>query len=414
MDKRMGVAFWRLWTLTAMSNLADGILKVALPLVAIGFTRSPTLIAGLTFMFTLPWLVFALPAGAVTDRVDRRTLMLVANTVRASLLSLLLAAMALHMSSIWLLYLVALVTGVAETFYDTAAQAILPQIVSRDHLERANSMLYAAEMSALELVGPPVAGLLVTVAAGLAIGSPVPLWAGALVMLVLVRGPFRVQHGEGRARVTLRGDVAEGLRFLTRHTMLRTIMVMTGVFNFASSAAMAILVLYAVGPGSVLRLTGQQYGWLLSAVAAGCLAGSLLAETVGRVLGRARTIASSYVFGGLLVGLPALISAPLVIGAVFFVGGFGMTIGNIATLSLRQRITPERLLGRINSGHRLVAYGTKPLGALAGGVLAQFLGLRAVFAVMGVLALAALLGMTQLTDRAIESVERVAAVASTV
>jgi MFS family permease len=402
----MGVDFWRLWTSTGMSNLADGIVKVALPLVAVGLTRSPVLIAGLVLMFTLPWLLFALPAGAIADRVDRRALMLIANAVRAALPALLLAAVLLDAATIWLLYVAALVAGIAETFYDTSAQAILPQIVGTQRLERANSLLYAAEMSTLELVGPPLAGFLIMVSAGLAVGSPVALWLGALLMLMLVHGSFRPRHTGSQPRVTLRRDVAEGLRFLVRHTMLRTIMIMTGLFNFASSATMAILVLYAVGPSSALRLSETEYGWLLSAVAAGCLIGTFVAETVGRVVGRAWAIGSSYLFGSLLLAIPAVTSHAVIIGGVFVLGGIAMTIGNVITLSLRQRITPEWLLGRINSGHRLVAYGTKPLGAVAGGLIAQFFSLRAVFVIMGLLALATLLGMRQMTDSAMQAAER--------
>jgi MFS family permease len=404
----MGASFWRLWTSGAMSNLADGVAKVAIPLVAIGFTRSPTLIAGLTLAFTLPWLLFSLPAGAVVDRVDRRLLMLAANVVRSLGLAVLLLALATDLGSIWLLYLVALIAGTAETFYETASQAVVPQMVRPDQLMRANAWLYAVEMSSLELIGPPLAGFLMTVAVGAAVGSPVVLWAGAVFVLLMVRGSFKVKQAEATERVTLRGDVAEGLRVLTRQKLLRAIMVMTGVFNLASSATFAIFVLYAVGPDSPMGLTQTQYGWLLSSVAAGCLVGSFLAEPVSRLVGRPLAIAGSYLFGGLLVGIPAFTTDAVVIGVVFFIGGIGMVIGNVTTLSLRQVITPPRLLGRVSAGHRLVSYGTKPLGALAGGVLAQFLGMRAVFAIMGLLAVAALAGMTQLTRPEMEAAERAA------
>ncbi|GAA2003202.1 MFS transporter [Catenulispora subtropica] len=374
---------------------------MALPLVAIQYTRSPALIAGLTFAFTLPWLLLALTAGAVADRVDRRVLMLGANAVRAGLVAVLLVALLAGGGSIWLLYAAALLAGTAETFYDTASQAILPQIVRRDQLERANSLLYAAEMTAFEFIGPPLAGFLVAAGVGIAIGAPVGLWAGALALLLLVRGTFKTRAAT--TRTTLRGDVAEGLRYLARNRPLRTITVMTGVFNLASSAAQAVLVLYAVGQASAMRLTQQQYGWMLSAVAAGCLAGSFVAERAEKALGRARAIALGYLFGGLSVGAPAVTTNAYLIGAAYFVGGVALVIGNVTTLSLRQRITPGRLLGRINSCHRLVAYGTKPLGALLGGLLAQTLGLRAVFAVMGPLAVLTLLGMRQLTDKAMDA-----------
>jgi MFS family permease len=402
----MGAAYWWLWTSAAMSNLADGILKVALPLVAIEFTRSPALIAGLAFAFTLPWLLFALAAGAIADRVSRRALMLAANTARMTLIGALLAAVALHAGSIWMLYAAAFLTGVAETFYDTAAQAILPQIVRRDQLQRANNMLYAAETTALELAGPPLAGLLVMTGAVLPIATPTALWAVAVILLLLVQGSFRTRRGRGSARPALRTDVAEGLRFLARSKLLRTITVMTGTFNFASGATQAIFVLYAVGSTSAMGLTGAQYGWLLSASAAGWLAGSFLTGRAVRLLGRARVIGLSYALGALSIGIPAATTNAFVIGSVFFIGGAGLMIGNVTTLSLRQAITPGPLLGRINSCHRLVAYGTKPLGTVAGGLLAQLLGLHVVFLVMGPLALTALFWMKNVTNDAMDAAER--------
>src|SRR6266508_732612 len=216
----LGIAYWLLWTSSGLSNLADGVVKVVLPLVAIRFTDSPTLIAGLTFVLTLPWLLFALPAGALADRLDRRRAMLGANAVRAMLLVVLVLTVMVDDGSIWVLYVVALCIGVAETIYDTSAQSILP---------------------------------------------------------LVVHGPFRIERDE---RTTMRADVAEGLRFLWRQRLLRTLAVIVGVFNFASNATWAILVLYAVGPASAMGLSEPAYGLLLTTVAAGSLLGSLVAEWV--------------------------------------------------------------------------------------------------------------------------------------
>jgi MFS family permease len=403
----LGSAYWWLWTSTALSNLADGVLKVALPLVAISFTRSPTLIAGLTFAFTVPWLLFALLAGAVADRFDRRRLMLGANCLRAALLAAIAIVVLLDAGSIWALYAVALCTGTAETIYDTAAQSIVPQLVRRDQLPRANGRLYAAELTALELAGPPLAGFLVAVGIAVSLETPVGLWVAAVAALLFVHGSFRIRRPL-EERTSFRTDIVEGLRFVWRNRLLRTITAMTGVFNFTSSATQAILVLYAVGSTSAIGLTAQAYGWLLSSVAAGALFGSFFAGRVERLLGRARTIGVAFFGGALAIGLPAVTTNPFLIGAAFFVGGAGLIIGNVTTLSLRQRITPGRLLGRVNSSHRLVAYGTKPLGAVAGGVLAQILGLRAVFVIMGLLALAVLAGMTKVTDNVMDAAERTA------
>jgi MFS family permease len=149
----MGGVYWRLWTAAGLSSLADGILKFALPLVAVGYTRSPTLIAGLAFAFTLPWLLFALPAGALVDRLDRRRAMLAANVVRGGLLAGATLLTVVGWGSIWGLYVVALGVGCAETVYDTAAQSIVPQVVGRDLLARANGRMYAAEQTANEFAG---------------------------------------------------------------------------------------------------------------------------------------------------------------------------------------------------------------------------------------------------------------------
>jgi MFS family permease len=204
----------------------------------------------------------------------------------------------------------------------------------------------------------------------------------------------------------LRSDIAEGLRFLWRHRILRTFTVMVGLFNFTSGATFAIFVLYAVGPASAMGLSEQAYGWLLATFAGGSLAGSFAAEWIERTLGRSHTLALGFLAGALSVGVPALTTNPFLIGAAFLAGGAGIIISNIVMVSLRQQITRNRLLGRVNSAHRLVAWGTKPLGAAAGGLLAQLLGLRAVFAVMGLLALAVLAGMTVVTDGAMAAAER--------
>jgi MFS family permease len=399
----LGATYWRLWTSSSLSNLADGTLKIALPLVAIRFTDSPTLIAGLAFALMIPWLLFALPAGALADRLDRRRAMLGANTVRAAVLAVLALAVMVDVGSIWVLYAAALCIGVAETIYDTSAQSILPLVVARDRLSRANGRLFAAELTANEFVGPPLGGFLVAAGAAIAFATPAALWVVAIGALLLVRGPFRVHRDR---RTTMRADIVEGLRFLWRHRLLRTFAVMVGVFNFASNAVWAILVLYAVGPASAMGLSEPAFGVLLSTVAAGSLFGSLVAERVERRVGRARSLTLSILGNSLLIGTPALTANPFLVGAAFFVGGITNAVWNVITVSLRQRITPDRLLGRLNSGYRLVAWGTRPLGAVAGGLLAQAFGLRAVFVIMTPLTLALLAGMTKVTEQAMDAAER--------
>ncbi|WP_020647357.1 MFS transporter [Amycolatopsis balhimycina] len=399
----LGGTYWRLWSAAGLSSLADGVLKVALPLIAVGYTRSPVLIAGLAFAFSLPWLLFALPAGALVDRLDRRRAMLTANVLRGGLLAGVLLLTVLGGGSIWALYVVALGAGSAETVYDTAAQSIVPQVVGRTRLARANGRMYAVEQTANEFAGPPLAGLLAAAGAGAAFGTPVVLWAAAVAVLLLVRGPYRVPRD---GRTTLRADIAEGLRFLWHHKVLRTFTVMVGAFNFATGATFAVLVLHAVGPGSAMGLSAPAFGLLMASVAAGSLAGSFLAEPVERRLGRVRALWVSWLAGGLTVGVLAVTADPYAVGVVFFAGGAGLLVSNVVMVSLRQRLTPDRLLGRLNSSHRLVAWGTKSLGALAGGAIAQAAGLHAVFVLMGVLALGAVAGLSGVTEDVLAAAER--------
>ncbi|WP_328701550.1 MFS transporter [Amycolatopsis pittospori] len=398
----LGTAYWRLWTSSGLSNLADGIVKIALVLVAIHFTRSPALIAGLAFALSLPWLVFALHAGVLADRVDRRRAMLTANVLRAGLLAALTAAVTLGLGSIWLLYAVALGLGFAETVHDTAAQAILPQVVGRDQLTRANSRLYAAELTANEFVGPPVGGFLVAAGAFATFATPSVLWVVAIVALFFVPGSFRAERKQD---TSVREDLVEGLRFLWRNRLLRVMAIMVGGFNFATSAMLTIFVLYAVGPSSAMGLSEQAYGFLLAVIALGSFATSFVAERIERAFGRSRSLIVSLLTGAALVGIPAVTTNPYVIGAVFFAGGAGVVVWNVIVVSLRQRIIPDHLLGRGTSGHRLVAWGTRPLGTVAGGLLAETVGLRLVFAVMAVVVLALLAGMRVLTDERMTAAE---------
>ncbi len=396
----LGASFWKLLTSSGLSNLADGVFKLALPLVAIRYTQEPVLIAGLSLVASLPWLLFALHAGALADRLDRRKIMLAANIARAVLLAAVAVSVALGLESIWVLYAVALSAGTAETLYDTSAQSILPQIVSRSELSRANGRLYAAEMTANQFVGPPLGGLLVAAGAVVAFAVPAGLWIVSVGMLFLVRGTFRVPRD---APASMRSEIMVGLRFLWRNKVLRSLAFMTGLFNLTSSAVFAIFVLYAAGPASAMKLTDAQVGLLFVSIAVGSLVGSFLAERIERAIGRFRSLVIAVFGGAALFLIPAFTANPFIIGGGFFIGGLCIVIWNVVAVSLRQTITPDRLLGRVNSGYRLLAWGTMPLGAALGGILGQILGLPPVFLIMGIATLGIFGFMVGLTDRAMNA-----------
>jgi len=208
--------------------------------------------------------------------------------------------------------------------------------------------------------------------------------------IVLLRGRFRAERTE---RTTIRADLAEGLRFVWQDRLLRVLAAMTGAYNFATNATLAVFVLYAIGPTSAMGLSEQAYGLLLATIAAGSVIGSFTTELVTRRLGRVRALALAVPGGALLVGIPAVTSNPYVVGAGFFLGGVANIVWNVIVVSLRQQLAGDRLIGRVNSAYRLVAWGMMPLGAAAGGILAQFVGLRAVFVVMAVIMLVMTVGM---------------------
>jgi MFS family permease len=402
----LGPRFTRVLAATGLSNLADGVAKVAVPLVAVRFTESPLAIGGLGVAMTLPWLVLALPAGALADRLDRRRIMLAANMARAAVAGLLAAALATGLGSIWLLYAAALLAGIAEVLYDTSSQSILPQVVPREDLPRANSRLYGVEVVTNQFAGPPLGGLLVGVAVALALGAPAALWALAVLALAGVRGQFRVARS-GPA-TTLRADVAEGLRYLLRHRVLRTLAAMTGVANLSSSMVFAVFVLYAVGPSSAMGLTDGGYGVLLASTSVGAMLGSVVATRVAERLGRAASLALGVVTFTAFTGVPALTANPWVVGGVLLVCGVGVMLWNVIAVSLRQQVTPDALLGRTNACYRMLAWGVQPVGAFLGGLLGESFGLRSVFVVAAVLSALSGLGLLVVTDRAIADAEHAA------
>jgi len=394
--------YWRLWSSSAASNLADGLFFIALPLLAVRLTDSPILIAGLAIAGRLPWLVFVLVAGALADRLDRRTTMRNVEFFRVAVVGVLAALAVMEALSLPVLYVAAFVLGVGETLFDTAAQSILPSVVDKERLATANGRLYAVELVMNQFVGPPLGGVLIGVSVPLVLGSSIVGYALAALGLTLVVGSFRPQRSGPPTRLT--SDIAEGLRYLWRNRVLRTMAFMVGGMNLASTATFAVLVLYAVSPGP-MRLSEPAFGVLLTTFAIGSLLGSFLAAPLQRRFGRVRMLFLSVVIIGAGLAVPAFTTSAVVIGASFAISGVFIVVWNVITVTLRQRIVPDGLLGRVNAGYRLFAWGTQPIGALLGGVVGELLGLPAVFLLGGALGLTMLLARLVIDESAIAAAE---------
>jgi MFS family permease len=390
----LGPAYARLWSASAASNLADGVFQVALPLLAVTLTRSPTLVAGVVLAQRLPWLLVALPAGALADRIDRRQTMIRVDGVRVAVMGGLAVAVAAGVASLPLLYVAALVLGVGETLFDTAAQSIMPSLVDRDRLSEANGRLYAVELVTNGFVGPPLGGLLVAAAMAGAFGFSAAAYLLAALVLAGIAGSYRPSRTGPPTRI--RAEIAEGLRFVWRNPVLRTLGIMLGMTNMAATAHQTIFVLYAVDPGP-MGLSEAGYGLLFASAAVGGVIGSQMAAPVERALGiRPSLVLALLLFGGTLI-VPALTAAVAPNVAAFVLAGIGGIVWNVITVSLRQRITPDRLLGRMNAAYRLLGWGMMPLGAGLGGLLAEAFGLRTTFAVAALFHVPLLAGFLVLT-----------------
>lgn len=382
----MGRGFVRVWLASTGSNLGDGVVLAALPLLAATYTSDPLAIGGLTVAAGLPWLGFSLVAGAVVDRMDRRVLMVVVDVARAAAVGMLGLAVVVGVDALVWVYAATILLGVGETLFDTAAQTILPAVVGPENLEAANGRLFAAQVVTNQFAGPPLGGLLFSVSAALPLLLDAATFLASSALLTTVPGDFRPQGAATKTR--LRSQIAEGLRFLWGRREIRVLAIGAAVINFGSAGTAALSVLFATDE---LGLGSVGYGLLLGAGAAGSVLGSMSSTRVVAVVGR--RIAIVLAVTSIAVSLLVIGSAPsaLVAGLGFALFGLGSDVWNVIAVSHRQRVVPDRLLGRLNAAYRLLAYGALPLGALAGGALARLWGIRAPFlagaVLTGVLAL---------------------------
>jgi MFS family permease len=398
----LGPNYWKLWGASASSNLADGVFWIAFPLLAVRLTDSPALVAGITVVGRLPWLVFVLIAGALADRLDRRRTMVGVAVLRAVIAGGLAIGIAMGIVGLPVMYIAAFVLGVGETLFDTAAQSIMPSLVDRDRLSQANGRLYAVELTMNQFVGPPLGGLLAGIAIALAFAGSSAAFVFGAIALASLTGSF--SPAPVARETSMVEEIREGLGYLVSHRLLRTLALMVGVMNLASSAVFAVFVLYAVAPGPMgLNATG--FGILMSSLAIGSLVGSFIVERVERALGRARILVVSVILTAAMSAVPGLTPNPWIVGIAFALSGVGVVMWNVVTVSLRQRIVPDRLLGRLNASYRLLAWGSQPLGALLGGAIGQVLGLPAVFLLSALVIGFLVLAFRIVTDQAIAAAE---------
>jgi MFS family permease len=380
---RLSRDYWRLWWANAISSTGDGAFVAALPLLAVTITRDPRLVSVVTAATFLPWLLLSLPAGAMVDRYDRATLMWRAQLVQAAVVTVIAVLVVAHQASIEVLAAGGLLLGSAEVIFSNAAQSILPALVPPDLLPKANGSQQVSLTVGESFLGPPAGSLLFAAAAALPFGLDAASFAGSAALLArLPRTGEASKNAENAKHPPIRAQIAEGLRWLARHRLLRVVAVLLGIYNFANQMGQAILVLLAT---QTLHVSTRGYGLLLAASAVGSVVGGLVNPVLTRRMGMLPALVlPALLTAAAFVGI-GLAPGPVVVAALLAVQGFSVTMWNVVTVSLRQRIVPGHLLGRVNSVYRMLGWGLMPLGALAGGFLAHAEGLRAPYIVAGLI-----------------------------
>jgi MFS family permease len=342
-------------------------------------------VAALNVVEFLPFVLVSLPAGVWVDRLPRRPILVVGDVARALLLLSIPIAYAFGSLTIWQLYAVGFLVGIATVFFDVAYQSYLPALVDRHQLVDGNSKLEISRSGA-QLGGPGLAGLVVQwLSAPVAILFDAASFVGSALFIFSIRRPEHVAKVEASEGRRMRREIAEGLRYVFSHPYLKYIAACTATFNFFGSLFGAVLLVFAV---RVLDLSPALIGLAFTLGNFGALAAAFTAGRVSRKFGVGRTIIGASVLGGPVFLLPAFaphgVAALAIIGPALLVSSFTNVVYNVTQVSLRQTITPARIQGRMNSVMRFIVWGTIPLGGLVGGGLGSWIGLKETLIVGGI------------------------------
>lgn len=394
----LGRDFGKLWTAAAFSNLADGLGRTAVPLAATTLTRDPLMISVIGALAFVPWLVFGLPAGMIVDRFDRRIIMALANALRGGVAVWLAVLAVAGELSLWALFAGTLVFGLGETLFDNATNAVIPGVVRRDQLDRANGWMQAAQITIDNFIATPIAGVL------FALSLAVPLWAGsaaylipivlALLLPISAARPLREPApvaATGEAAGTDAGDLSAGilaeplapatateparistreaLSYLWRHRYLRKMVVFTSIIGSALSFSQAVLILFFL---ETMTVPIAAIGFVTAGIGVGALAGSLIAARLVARFGRGPVMFGAILASG--ITLLATGTAPEAWSAVaaFALSAGAVSVWNVPWGSLRQQIVPAAIFGRVLGVIRTLTWGLFPIATLIGGWVGRF------------------------------------------
>ena len=382
--EKLGPAFNRLFSASAISNLADGLLAVAAPLLAISLTKNPVLISMLSALVMLPWLLFAIPIGLIVDRVDKRLLITFTNSLRFVIAGLLALAISTDFVTIYWLFVAAFLIGISEVASDTASQSLIPVILEKKHFERANSRLNIAQTVIQNFIGGPLSGFLYATAVVLpfVLNSAGFLIAAIFVFLIPAHliTESRDETKEPAEKKSFIGDIKFGLKYLWNDSDLRGLVTITTSLGFFYSLSMSTMILFIT---EVLGLPAKFFGVLMAGAGSGAIIGALLAPRISKKFGRGKVLAVAIFISSITVFFQGISPNVWVFGVIGFISSSTITNWNILLMSCYQVLIPSELYERIHGARRTFVWGVMPIGAFLGGVIAQS-GLRVPLLVGGI------------------------------
>ena len=382
----LGKRYYRLFSSAIVSNLGDGITMVAYPWLASAVTRSPILIALIAVVTRLPWLLFSLPAGVITDRLDRKKLIVSMDVLRGIFtlgVGVLVLAQQDQLTALdelattaietnYVLYGVLLIatfaTGCAEVLRDNSAQTVLPSIVEKSQLEKANGRLWSAESVVNTFIGPPLGSFII----GIAIFLPFFVNAGtffvAAALIATLSGSFAAKANplSSNQQKNWRIELKEGLSWLWRHQLLRPLAIILGLINGLAAMSAAAYILFAQ---ETLKTSVLEFAILGTGGAFGGILGGVVAHKISAKLGTGPSLGSTMLVGGVLMVATGLVSEWILVWIFTFITTLLAVLWNVITVSLRQQIIPDHLLGRVNSAYRFFGWGMMPIGSIVGGTV---------------------------------------------
>ncbi|NBU23633.1 MAG: MFS transporter [Actinobacteria bacterium] len=362
-------SFEKLWSASAASNVSDGLLKTAVPLLATTLTQDPFLISSIAALVMLPWLLFAIPVGGLVDRFNRRHMLALANSIRLTASLFLASAVGFGFINFPLLLLTTFVFGIGEVIYDTTLQSMIPQVLENDQMERGNARIQVTSVTLGEFVGAPLSGLLYAVSIAL------PFFFGAagvlIAVLIVLTLPLQYENNpvppKPKGETGFWEDIRFGIRYLYDDKVLLKLVLLTSSIGFFFSASSSTIVLFLT---KTLEVPTALFGVVIAAPAVGAIIGSVLSHRFSARFGRTKVMAASMLVSSFLVVIQGFSPNYWVLAALFALGNAIITMWNVLLMASYHQMIPTELFGRIHGTRRTLVWGLMPLGALLGGAIA--------------------------------------------